>query len=274
MNKTINNLKISYNDEGPVGTPVIIFIHGFPLNKSMFNKQMEALKVNYRVIAYDIRGHGDSDISDEDFTIDLFVSDLLNLMNALKIEKIILCGLSMGGYIALNAIENFPERFDALILSDTHCRADSRVAKEKRSKVIESIKKNGIEKYADEIIKNLFAPESFKSKNQEIDVAWEMTVKTYRQSLYNTLRALYKRNDTCIRLPEIKVPVSIMVGREDGITPPASRSWMHEKIKGSIIHIKSNAGHKSKVENPVEFNDQIMKFVDSLCYKQLYTSTK
>jgi len=269
MNIAINNLKISYNDEGPDGAPVIIFIHGFPLNKSMWNKQMEALKANYHVIAYDIRGHGNSDEGEEDFTIDLFVNDLLNLMNALKIEKTILCGLSMGGYIALNAIENYPERFDALILCDTNCLADLPEAKEKRMKAIESIKKNGVEKYADESIKKLFAPESFKSKNGEIDAVKEMIVKTSRLSLCNTLHALSERNETCNKLPEIKIPVLIMVGREDIITPPASASLMHEKIKGSFMHIIGHAGHLSNMENPSEFNDQLKKFLDKVCDKQL-----
>lgn len=261
---TIDNLTVSYTDEGPAEARVIIFIHGFPLNKSMWNKQVEALRDNYRVIAYDIRGHGNSDAGDGDFTIDLFVKDLLNLMSALKIEKTILCGLSMGGYIALNAIENFPERFDALILSDTSCNADSPEAKEKRMEAIESIKINGVEKYADGSIKKLFAPESIKSMIGEIDAVREMIVKTSSQSLYRTLQALTERKETCNKLPEIKVPVLIMVGKEDIITPPSSASLMHEKIKGSFLHIIGYAGHLSNMENPAEFNEQFKKFVDSV----------
>ena len=113
---TVNNLNVSYIDEGVYGSPVIIFIHGFPFNKSMWKMQMEALKDSYRVIAYDVRGHGNSDAGITDFSIDLFVNDLICFMDAMKIDKTMLCGLSMGGYIALNAIENHPERFDALLL--------------------------------------------------------------------------------------------------------------------------------------------------------------
>ena len=138
---TVNDLTVSYNDDGQDGAPVIIFIHGFPFNKSMWDKQFNALKNNYRVIAYDVRGHGNSDAGTGDFSIELFVKDLLNFMDALKIDKTMLCGLSMGGYIALNAVENFPNRFDALILSDTNCIADIPEVKEKRMKTIASIKK-------------------------------------------------------------------------------------------------------------------------------------
>ena len=93
----VNKLVVSYTDNGPDEAPVIIFIHGFPLNKTMWDNQVDALKENYRVISYDIRGHGDSEQGNEDFFINLFVKDLLHLMDALKIEKASICGLSMGG---------------------------------------------------------------------------------------------------------------------------------------------------------------------------------
>lgn len=190
MSITINHQSVSYNDKGSEDAPVVIFIHGFPFNKSMWNRQLQALKYNYRVIAYDVRGHGNSEAGNDDFTIDLFVSDLLCFMDELEIDKTVLCGLSMGGYIALNAIENHPERFDALILCDTNCMADTPEAKEKRMKAIESIKKNGVEKYADESINNLFAMESFSTMKDEIAAAREMIVETSKKSLYRTLLAL------------------------------------------------------------------------------------
>ncbi|RPI64987.1 MAG: alpha/beta fold hydrolase, partial [Ignavibacteriales bacterium] len=216
---TVNDLTVCYNDEGQEGSPVIIFIHGFPFNKSMWDKQIEVLKNNYRVIAYDVRGHGCSDVGTGIYSIELFVNDLINLMETLRIDKAILCGLSMGGYIALNAIENYPNRFDALVLSDTNCTADTPEAKEKRLKTIESIKKNGVEKFADESIRNLFAPESFATNEVEIAFIREMIVNTSKQSLYKTLQAFYERKETCSKLHDINVPVLIMVGKEDKITP-------------------------------------------------------
>ena len=101
---TVNRLTVSYSDDGPEDAPVIILIHGFPFNKSMWNGQVAALMDNYRVIAYDIRGHGNSDPGIDDFFVELFVNDLIRLMENLGIEKPILCGLSLGGYIALSAV--------------------------------------------------------------------------------------------------------------------------------------------------------------------------
>ena len=260
----INNLFVSYAEEGREESPVIIFIHGFPFNKSMWNLQVGALKDNYRAITYDIRGHGNSDAGNEDFSIDLFVNDLISFMNALKIDKTILCGLSMGGYIALKATEKHKDRIIALILSDTQCIADTPEAKEKRIKAIEGIRKTGVKKYAEESIKNLFASESLTTRIKEIEDVREMIMKTSEQSLCNTLIALSVRKETCSILSEIKVPVLIMVGDQDKITPPAAASFMHERIKGSLLKIIDHAGHLSNLENPVEFNIQLKRFVDSV----------
>jgi 3-oxoadipate enol-lactonase len=261
---TVNKLIVSYTDEGPDNAPVIILIHGFPFNKSLWNKQTEVLIENFRVITYDVRGHGNSETGSEDFSIELFVNDLLGLMDALKIEKAMLCGLSMGGYIALNAIENFPKRFDALILCDTNCAADTSEIKEKRLIAIGNIERHGVEYYANESLKNLFAPESFVTSLENIAWVKEMIMGTSVKSLSGTLIALYKRKDTCDKLAGIAVPVLIVVGEKDKITPPDTARLMQRKIKGSILNIIEHAGHLCNIENDYEFNIQLMKFIYSV----------
>ena len=262
INITINNLTVRCSDHGPDDAPVIIFIHGFPLNKSMWNIQVEALKENYRVIAYDIRGHGNSDPGIDEFFIELFVIDLLRLMEKLKIEKSILCGLSLGGYIALNAVLKHPDRFDGLILNDTQCIADTPEIKETRCNAIISIKEKGVEQYADEIIKKLFAQETFTKNKNVVDAVKEMIISTQKQSLCNTLHALAERKETCDQLPEINIPVLIMVGEEDKITPIAAAQQMHEKILNSKLEIIQQAGHLSNLEDPAAFNTHLVKFLE------------
>jgi pimeloyl-ACP methyl ester carboxylesterase len=144
----------------------------------MWDIQVEALRRNYRVIAYDIRGHGNSDPGIDEFFIELFVIDLLRLMEKLEIEKSILCGLSLGGYIALNAVLKHPDRFDGLILNDTQCIADTPEIKENRCNAIIRIMKNGVEQYADEIIKNLFARNLSQKMKNVIDAVKEMIIST------------------------------------------------------------------------------------------------
>lgn len=264
MEMTINNHTISYTDEGPDDEPVIILIHGFPFNKSMWNKQVDMLIENWRVIAYDIRGFGNSGAGTADFSIELFVDDLIDLMDTLKIETAMLCGLSMGGYIALNAMEIFPKRFNALILCDTNCIADTPEAKEKRMKSIENIQEKGLEQYANDSVKNLFAPESFVTSKEKIEVIKEMIMGTVVPTISKTLFALSRRKETCSNLHRISIPVLIVVGKEDQITPPDAARMMQKSIKGSILKIIEHAGHLSNIENSYEFNIQLEKFVASV----------
>lgn len=261
MEMTINNHTISYTDEGPSNAPVIILIHGFPFNKSMWNKQVDLLLENCRVIAYDIRGFGNSNAGTVDFSIELFVDDLIDLMDTLKIETAMLCGLSMGGYIALNAIEKFPKRFYALILCDTNCVADTPEVADKRMKTIESIQEKGLEQYAIASVKTLFAPESFVTNKEKIEMIKEMIKEASLPSLSKTLFALARRKETCTNLHRINIPVLVLVGKEDQVTPPDAARMMQKSIKGSILKIIEHAGHLSNIENSYEFNIQLEKFV-------------
>lgn len=157
-----------------------------------------------------------------------------------------------------------PNRFDALILNDTQCIADTPEIKENRCTAIIHIMKNGVEQYADQIIKNLFAPESFAKKKNVIAAVKGMIISTPKLSLCNTLHALAERKDTCDQLPEINMPVLIMVGEEDKITPIAAAQHMHEKIRGSMLKIIQHAGHLINLENPVAFGKRLVKFLESV----------
>ena len=106
----LDTVTLSYTDFGKGEVPVI-FIHGFPFNKNMWQPQMEVLKETHRVIALDLRGFGNSLSNKEDLSITLFADDLILFMDALKIRKAVLCGLSMGGYIVLNAVKDIKNGF-------------------------------------------------------------------------------------------------------------------------------------------------------------------
>lgn len=259
-----NSIKVSFYDEGPKDAQAILFIHGYPFNKSMWTRQMEEFKENYRVIACDIRGYGHSDDKSQENSIELFERDLICFMDAIRLDKAILCGLSMGGYIALRAISSHPDRFEALVLCDTSCMADTPESKAKRMLTIASIKKNGTVEYAEEVINNLFAPEAFSTIGAEIAVMKEEIANISRQTLCKTILALASRKETCSRLSGIKVPVLIMVGSEDKITPPAAAKFMHDKVKGSVMVVLEHAGHISNMENHTEFNNQLLKFLSLL----------
>jgi 3-oxoadipate enol-lactonase len=260
-----SNLTINYDDYGPVYAPVVIFIHGFPFNKHMWDMQTEVLKSNYRVITYDIRGYGGSHAERNDYSIDTLTDDLIHLMDKLNIKKAAVCGLSMGGSIALNAIEKYPDRFNALILSDTHCKPDSKETKEERLRSINSIKEKGIKYFAEESLKNYFASTSFVRRKEEIRAARRMILNTPVSSICNTLLELEQKKEICSKLNLIKIPVLILVGKEDSVTPPGEAKYMHERIAGSSLKVIEYAGHLPNLENTFEFNQHLKKFIDKVC---------
>jgi pimeloyl-ACP methyl ester carboxylesterase len=259
MEIVVNNFNISYMDEGAEDAMLIIFIHGFPYNKSMWYNQLHVLKQHYRVIAYDVRGS--TDINEADFSIDLFVHDLLSFMDALKIEKAMLCGYSMGGYIALNAIENYPDRFNALILSSVNCITYPSELKEKRLKAIKTILKNSAICNTKERKEKDLLPAVHISKSQK--VTEEIQIKS-RQLLCAVLAEYSRRKETCSKLIKIKIPVLIIFGKEDKKTPTESVEFIHENIAGSFLTFIDHAGQTSNMENPDQFNRQLMGFVSSI----------
>ncbi|MCE3259402.1 MAG: 3-oxoadipate enol-lactonase [Bacteroidetes bacterium] len=262
------DIVFSYDDFGPAYAPTVIFIHGFPFNKSMWNLQTELLRSNYRVIAYDVRGHGGSVSKRQDFSIDLFADDLVELMDLLKIEKAMLCGLSMGGYIALRALEKYPDRFNAIVLSGTQCIADTEKIREDRLALVERLRSEGLEKYADESLKKLFATTSFTSRKEEVRSVRKMITDNSVETLCSTLMALAARKETCSRLNEIDIPALILVGKEDKITPPVEAEALHFNIRGSELHKIEYAAHLANLENTHEFNEQLRLFIEKVCKVQ------
>jgi len=259
-----NGINVSYLEEGLPGGLPLIFIHGFPFNKQMWEKQLSVLNETHRCIAYDVRGHGDSERGADQFSIPQFADDLFSFMDALKIEKALIVGLSMGGYIALQAIQNQPARIAGLALCDTQCAADSDEAREKRKKTIAFIQKNGLSVYAEESLKNLFAPASFHDKKDEVTFIKNTILKTPAENICLTLQALADRIETCSSLAQITVPVCILVGKEDKITTPEVARKMQALIDHSSLHIIEGAGHLSNLENPEQFNTHLKTFLAML----------
>ena len=259
----VNNSVLYYNDLGEGDVP-IFFLHGFPFDKSMWNGQLDSLKSSRRVIALDIRGFGQSKDENTDLTIDLFAEDVIAVMDKLGIKKVIICGLSMGGFIALNTIKRFPERFEALVVCDTNCIADTADAKEKRYKTIEQIKREGTDEFNEKFIKNVFHPDSLINKREVVNDLRSTVFANSERIITAGLLALAVRVETCSSLKAIKVPTLIICGREDAVTPLAQSQFMHEHIDGSVLKIIENAGHVSNLEQPETFNKYLLDFVNSL----------
>jgi 3-oxoadipate enol-lactonase len=260
---SVNNIEICYNDFGE-GKNTIIFIHGFPFDKSSWELQADELKNNSRVITYDQRGFGKSTSDQARFSIDLFADDLNEFMNALQINTATICGLSMGGYVALNAFQRYPHRFERLVLADTQCVADTPEGVEKRMKTIDNIQTNGVRIFAEEFVKILFSKSTMENNRKVVDTILQVINSISEDTIVASLKALAERRETCSILSSIKIPVLILCGEEDKITPPEKSEYMHNNIVKSHLHIINNAAHLSNMEQPDIFNKLLINFIRSI----------
>lgn len=260
----MNELGLNFLDLGDSDKLPIILIHGMALDQTMWTPQIPVLKEYYRVVTYDIRGHGLSNVGDGQYTYKMFACDLISLMDYLDIDQVVLCGLSMGGAIALRAYDMYPNRIKALILSGTRSEADSNQTKYWRENSIESIKKDGLESFADEFVETIFASSSFKRHPEAVELIRNTISSSSPEAICGVLLAQAARTDLKHVLRKITVPTLIMVGNHDDFTPRSSSQMMHDEITNSEFIIIPKAGHMSNLENPEEFNHNLMEFLGKL----------
>lgn len=255
---------LAFDDNGP--GPVVVLLHGFPLNRSMWSAQDSDIGSIYRVIAPDLRGHGETAAPDGIYTIDDMADDVLDLLNALQLrEPIVLGGLSMGGYIALSLIARHPERVRALMLMDTRSGADSPEAalgREELAKKVEASRSAG--PVVDAMMPKLFSPTTRSLHPEPMARVRRMMEKTPARAVAGALRGMAARPDRTSDLARIEVPTLVLVGADDTITPPEEARAMAEAIPGARLEIIPNAGHLAPLENAAASNAAILRFLSSL----------
>ena len=252
----IGDISISYLiREGTQYNNTIIFIHGFPFNKNSWIPQLSALPSHFTGIAVDVRGHGNSTSGHGFFSIDVFAKDLLVFMRKMGIEKAVLCGVSMGGYIALRAHEIQPESVAGLILSDTHAYADDNAAKLKRFDTIQSVLKNGKRAFSIGFVNKVFSQRSQAESPEAVNLIKSSIRRNVESSICATLLALASRTDTTASLSSITVPSLVIRGGEDSITSAEQASALAFGIPAATYLEIPDCGHLPNLENPTRFNE-------------------
>jgi pimeloyl-ACP methyl ester carboxylesterase len=259
MTLSINGLSV--NTFGDNKNQSIIFVHGFPYDHSMWDDQIELLKDNYFCVAYDVRGLGESLVGDGQYTMEVYADDLFSIVQELQMHKPILCGLSMGGYIALRAVEKSQEVFSGLILCDTKSEADDDAARLKRAAGIKQINNGEFIKFIDSFVTNCFAEETPKEDEKMFLTTLHKAHKHDPIGVKGALIAILSRTDTSSFLPKIKIPTLVLCGSFDKLTPPTVMRPMAEKIADSEFAIIPRAGHMTPLENPDSVNDLLLGFL-------------
>ncbi len=264
MEAIVNQVRINYTDSGVRDGLPVVLIHGMALDNEMWLPQMQALQTDFRVIAPDLRGHGRSGAGDGQFTYRQMAEDILGLLDLLRIDRAALCGLSMGGALCLRIFELHPARVLALVLCDTACGPDTEDSKKRRELAIKSIKNDGLEPYADVFLKSIFTPSSFKKHKDSVEKMRSTILSSNPLGICGALLAQAARTDICPIMPEINIPVLLLAGTEDLLTPPGMMEKMAGRIPGSRFKEIPDAAHMSNLENTEAFNRELLDFLGKL----------
>ena len=250
--------QVSYDNAG--SGPPLVLLHAFPLSREMWRDQIREFSPGYQVIAPDARGFGESTSFDDletDFepSLQLVARDVNALLDKLNVtQPVILCGLSMGGYTALEFARQFPDRLAGLILCDTRADADSDEAKKSRDEMIEFAHHHTGEEVAEKMLPKLLGATTRAHNLAVAARVRELTTELTGSNAAAMLRALRNRRDSTEYLSEIEVPTLVVGGAEDEISTPEVMAEMAAQIHGARHETIRDAGHLSNLEKPESFN--------------------
>lgn len=242
----------------------IVFLHGFPFNKNTWKQQLETLPEDVTGIAVDIRGHGNSTSGHGYFSIDVFAKDLGVFLKKMELDNVVLCGVSMGGYIALRAYELFPACISGLVLVDTQSHADDDTAKQKRFDTIQAVLKHGRRPFSIGFVKNVFAERTIQQDPDAVELIKSSIRRNSIETICATLLALAARTDTTDSLPKINVPTLLIRGKEDKITSREAMQGLADGIPSATFIELDGCGHLPNLEDPVQFDKELHVFLSKL----------
>jgi len=248
------------------GRPLLL-VHGFPLDSTMWRAQVSEFSRDFRVLAPDLRGFGQSSpmtADDAVITMAQFADDLAALLGTLKIpEPVTFCGLSMGGYVAWQFAARHANKLARLILCDTKAAADTQEAAENRHRLAAKVLAEGSQVASDAMLPKLFSKRAIESKFPCVEETRQVILRTRPQTIAAALRGLAAREDFTAKLGSIRVPTLVLCGAEDVITPPAEMRTIAAAIAGAEYCEVPAAGHMSPLEDPQTVNRAIRKFLGS-----------
>lgn len=241
------------------GVPVL-FVHGFPFDRTMWRHQIAAL-ARCRRVAPDLRGVGGSTAPPDGHSLARYADDLIAVLDALGVGQAVVCGLSMGGYIAFELLRRHANRVKALALVDTKPEADSAEAKRGRDELVAVAQREGPGAVVERLLPNLLARDA---QSEVVTQVREMAGRWSVPGLVGALRVLRDRPDSTDTLRQVRVPTLVLVGGEDRIAPPDTGRAMAALIPGAQFHLVPGAGHLAPLEQPLVTSRLLADFLDSV----------
>jgi len=266
----INGNTLSWEEAGTrTGLPVVL-LHPFPLHQGVWAEQRQSLgrkaladhaHLQTRVITPDLRGFGRSSLGQTTITMDLLAADVCALLDALRLDTVVLGGLSLGGYVALAFYHNYPERVRGLVLANTKHQADTPEQRRVRQALITVAKNKGAGTVASLLVPKLFGAHTFDNNPALPLFITRQIEATAPASIVAASLAMADRQDSTDLLPKIHCPTLIITGEQDTLTPPALAHEMAAQIPQATVRILPQAGHLSNLEQPAVFNQVLTEYV-------------
>jgi 3-oxoadipate enol-lactonase len=254
-----NGIDINYELTGRQGAPVVMLSHSLASSMVMWDPQLGALEPHFKVLRYDMRGHGRSAAPDGPYSLEMLAEDAVALLDALDIDTVHFVGLSIGGMIGQGFALNHGDRLESLVLCDTSAimPAEAQPILQQR---IAAARQNGMADQVDGTLERWFTPQYLKANPPQVELIREQ-IKTTPLAGYIGCSEALRGLNYLERLSEIKVPTLIVVGEEDPGTPVAASQAIHERIAGSQLVILPSAMHLCNIEQAESFNRALLKFL-------------
>lgn len=263
MKFPLENGYLAYDRIG-TGIP-LLFIHGYPLSRRIWGPQIKAISGVASVISVDLRGHGESYPYQSPYTMELLADDCKRLLDNLNIEyPIIVCGLSMGGYITFALFRKYPDLFRGMILTSTRAAPDSAESKANRDISIRNVLNHGVVFIAEGMLPKLLSPTTQQSIPNLVNTIREIMLKTSVNGVQGSLLGMRDRLDSMPLLPHIKCPALIIHGEDDQLIPIHEAIIMKHHIPNSSLMVIAKAGHLPNMEQPEKYNQAILGFIQSV----------
>jgi pimeloyl-ACP methyl ester carboxylesterase len=248
-------MRLAYRDQGQ--GQAIVFLHAFPLDQTMWDEAAAALSRDRRVVTFDWPGFGQSPSTASDSAstgLDRMVADAIQLLDHLGLNQVDLCGLSMGGYVALALYRSFPERVRSLVLCDTKATADPPATREARREMAELVEREGTATLIPLMLPRLLGASTRRRPKASLtDRIAGMIQRSDPEGVTHALDAMATRTATTDLLGSIQVPTLLIVGEEDIISTPEEMKEMAEAIPHARLQVIDQSGHLPNLEQPTLF---------------------
>ncbi|MFC4590193.1 alpha/beta fold hydrolase [Sphaerisporangium corydalis] len=256
----VNGITVGYDDRG-AGTPLVL-VHGHPFDRTMWAPQLaEFAGPAWRVIAPDLRGYGESTVVPGTTPLSVFAADIAALLDHLRLDQVVIGGLSMGGQIVMEFHRLFPGRVRGLLLADTFAQAETEDGRRARYAMADRLLREGMGPYAREVLATMVAPYNVAALPEVAGHVLDMMRSAPPEGAAAALRGRAERPDYADSLAGVAVPALVVAGRDDAFTPVADAEFMHRRIPGATLTVVEGAAHMPNLERPADFNRALHDFL-------------